>query len=145
MPLPIPDILQSAGAVLNAAKQLIDRIDSERKEHPVSNGAFQESEDVTAVREALKRVNTSDLLAVMNEVGRVYIGMHNIQILQIGSNANMEKTAFEVAITAEFGLGPRTMIVPLPVATATELVRVFNSDLAKLTGTTPGSKLITAV
>lgn len=130
MPLPIPDILQNAGNVLEEAANIV-RI-------------FGDKPEFAELKSLSKKVNSNDLLAVMNEVGKVYVGIHKLQVQQIGSRANTERRTFDVAMTLEFGLGPRTVVTPLPIAVATDMIKTFNEDLAKLTGTTPGSKLITA-
>lgn len=124
MPLPIPDIMQNASDVLVAAKKVTED---------------QTSGNINELRAALKKVNPDDILAVLNEVGAVYMGMHNMQIQQIGARGNTATGKFEVAIQADFGLGPRTLIVPLLPAAATELVKNFQQELLQLK---PGKPVI---
>lgn len=130
MPLPIPDILQNASAVIEAAKKAIH-----------DGGDKFES---AALADALKKVSSDDLLAVLNEVGKVYVALHNMRIQSVGSRANIEHKLFEVAFQVDFGLGLRTIIVPMPISAAEQLVKTFGEDLAKLTGSSSG-KLITSI
>lgn len=127
MPLPIPDILENASNVLKAAKQYC---------------GDQTGHNLDAIRDALKKVNPDDILAVLNEVGKVYVGLHNIQVRQIGARGNTETGNFEVAIGVEYGLGPRTLITALPQQAGADLCKNFAEELAKIR---PSGSLITDI
>lgn len=120
MGLPIPTILENAGAVLEAAANLINSKDSWR------------IRDSTDLAEAVKKVNKNDLLAVLNEVGGVYMGLHNIQVKQIGTKPSDDKKSLEIAIQVDFGLGPKVLVTLLPVALAEQFYNAMGEDIAKM-------------
>lgn len=117
MSLPIPDILQNAAAVLQIAKDMTY--------NPTN-------EDVSKLKHAAKKVSPDDIAAVLNEVGKVYVGIHNIQVMNMGSAANLKDKTLEVAIVVEFGLGPRTLKIPLPIDIAQKLVDGFKINMDSL-------------
>ena len=83
----------------------------------------------------------------MNEVGKVYAGMHNIQVLKIGSRPIPQAKTLEFALEIDFGVGPRTLIVPVPLEAATNMVKNFNDNLVSAaTGSTstPGKLILDA-
>lgn len=117
MPLPIPDILQRAAILITAARAL---------------KSSQTSENILAVGSALDAVNEDDLLAVMNEVGKVYMGVHNPQVTQIGARGNTGSKNLEIAIHVDFGLGPRIIVVPLPHENAVGFISACNEAMREL-------------
>lgn len=117
MPLPIPDIMQKVCEVLNAAKKF---------------SSDQTSANIQALKDAAAKVHPDDVNAVMNEIGTVYRGLHNQQILSFGSRPNLETGMLEMAIVIEFGLGPRTLITGIPVAGAEEIIKNMSNDIATL-------------
>lgn len=127
MPLPIPNILENAGNAIKAAKEYCES----------PNDA-----NISKLEDALKKIHHDDLLAVMNEVGKVYVGMYNMQIQQIGSRANLKTGNFEVVLSADFGIGPVAIITPIPVEQAKQLVEGFKAELAIFTS---GTHLITDI
>lgn len=136
MPLPIPDILERASRVLELAKKVTEQdYDKGCSEYTVELG------------EALKKVSPDDLLAVLNEIGKVYMGVNNIKILKIGSRPIPEAKTLEFAVEVEYGLGPRAIVVRLPLESATNLVKNFNDNLVSAaTGnmTSPGGLILDA-
>lgn len=131
MPLPIPDIMQNASNALDAAKRCCEVGDTANI-------------SIHALRDSLKKVSSDDLAAVMNEVGRLYAGVNNIQIIQIGSRINPDNKAFEFGVIIDFGMGPRTLMIPMPFETADNLINSLRAELDKLEKPA-GRKLITQV
>lgn len=118
--LPIPTILENAANVIKEARK-------------IAKGSTADAiANLDSLKEALTKVHEDDLLAVMNEVGKVYTGMHNIQVRQIGAQGNVATGDFEVAIEAEYGLGPRMIIVRFPLKDGETLCKNFATELAKL-------------
>lgn len=119
MPLPIPDIMQNAGNALIAAKKVVDTL---------AKSASQ-PEGTQELIEALKKVSPDDLLAVLNEIGQVYHGVHNINVTQIGSRPNPKAKTLEIALQINAGLGPKMVMMGLPFDSAEALVKAMSNDL----------------
>lgn len=118
MSLPIPDILERASKVLEEAQKIVN--------------IFGDKPEFADLKSALKVIHPDDLLAVLNEVGKVYVGVHNMQVLQIGSRGNTVTGQFEVALQVEYGLGTRQLVVPLPPNVAQDLINNFTMELSKV-------------
>lgn len=134
MPLPIPDIMEKASAVLRLANEFANADITYKHGEMVS---------LAPLREALKKISPDDLLAVLNEVGSVYAGLHNMRIAQIGSRPNAQMKTVEVAINVDFGLGPRAVVIPLTPEGAEQVARGINESVAALK--MENGKLITSV
>lgn len=119
MPLPVPDIMQNAATVLKAAKEM---------------GYKPTEEQIKSLHHLTNMVSADDLLAVLNEVGRVYVGMHNIQIARIASAPDLQnkKFAFIIEIVPT-GLDPIVLTIPLTVEQGRFLIKSFQDTLTALT------------
>lgn len=116
--LPIPEILKNAADVIRYAKAVEDGI--------------KLSETRPAVRKALAKVSPEDVHAALNEIGRVYMGIHNIQVLQFGAKANPETKLFEVVLQIEYGLGPVFLTIPMPAEMGQRIIDTFLAEMAKM-------------
>lgn len=114
MPLPIPDIMKNASDALIEAK----KVSEDSRNHAVSE-----------LKDALKKINPNDILAVLNEIGVVYQGAHNIQISQMGSRPNSENKMLEILILVDAGMGPKTVIVGMPVDNAEKFAKAITADI----------------
>ncbi len=123
MPLPIPDILEKASAVLKLAHDL--------PYNPTN-------EDVGKVKHAAKAVSPNDLLAVLNEVGAVYTGMNHMQVVQMGSQPNAKVKALNVVIVVDYGMGPKQLVTALPLDVAKDLIKNLSDNLAASEGAVSG-------
>lgn len=126
MSLPIPDIMNNAANALKEAKKVSDSLrigtansDINPLRHP----------GVDDLHEALQKINPDDLMAVLNEVGTVYAGVHNMQIRQVGSRPNKKLKGIDIAVELDYGFGPRMVIVGLPREHAEALVKTMTADL----------------
>lgn len=115
MSLPIPDILQNAGVVIDEAKKTIR--------------LFGDKPEFSDLKDAVKRVSSDDLLSVLNEIGKVYSGIHNIQVLQMSADANKKTGNLDLILQVEFGLGLRAVVVPMPKKVAEEFLKNFTEEL----------------
>lgn len=122
MLLPIPTILENAGNVLDLAKKIT-------QENPA---VHDRADNIQALKDALKKVSPEDLLAVMNEVGKLYAGVHNIQVQQIGVRKSEKTRGIEIALQIEFGIGPRTLIVPLPPEAASAFLENMKAEMSPM-------------
>lgn len=117
MPLPIPEILQNAAAVINAAKVFsendtnIPRID---------------------LKDALDKVNSNDLMAVLNEVGLVYTAAANPQIIGMGCGANLIDKTVDLGIKIITGFGPREVVLKMNPDQAEAMIAQLRKDLDQL-------------
>lgn len=122
MPLPIPNILENAANVLVSAQAVSDTLKASG--NPVAGSSELE--------EALKKIAPSDLLAVLNEVGKVYTALHNIQVLRVGAASEPSKGVMNFLIEIDFGLGARQLIVPMPSDMAAKFSADMSVEAAKL-------------
>ncbi len=117
MPLPIPDIMLNASKALEAAALCAENASASH---------------VSDLKDALKKIHPNDLMAVLNEVGSVYKGIHEMQALSIGSRANFDTKSLELVIQVNFGIGPRPLTISLPVDQAEQIVKQLLSDVTQL-------------
>ncbi len=125
MPLLIPDILQNAAAVIDAADSLVNQGTN-------SSVEFNWDANLYTLSESIKKVNSDDLMAVLNEVGRVYSGVYNMQIISLGSGVDFKERTLNIALQVEFGMGPRPLVLKLPFEQAKQVVEQLQKDLATL-------------
>jgi hypothetical protein len=119
MPLPIPTIMENASNVLKLAKEFTE-----------TDEDFY-GEIKNELREALKKVSPDDLLAVMNEVGKVYVGMYNQQILGIGAKKSERPEHVQLCVQVNFGLGPHALIIEVPFEGAKTIIKVITDSMGQ--------------
>lgn len=115
--LPIPELLEKAANVIGLANAFCKE---------------QTSSNINALEEALRGVSKEDILAVLNEVGTVYMGLHNMQVRSIGTKPSDDRKSLEVALQIDAGTGPKVVITPLPIDVAKKLYVQMGEELAAL-------------
>lgn len=117
MPLPIPDIMERAGSALVQAKKIVN--------------LFGDKPELATLKDALSKVSAEDLLAVVSEVGKVYAGMHNQQILGFGAKPGSKPETIDFCVQIEFGLGPRLLTLNIPFDGAKNLADIISQSIAE--------------
>lgn len=118
MPLPIPDILERASKVLKLAKKVTSQ--------------YAKAGSIVELKDALKTVSPSDLLAVLNEIAGIFQWMNNIQIQSIGSMPDFKNKKFALGIVLACPLGDRQLTIPLTIEQAKELIKSFQDTMNAL-------------
>ncbi len=117
MPLPIPEILQNAATVIDTAKKFSEN----------DTNIYRAD-----LKGALERVNSSDLHAVLNEVGTFYAAAANPQIIGMGCAANLVDKTVDLAIKVVTGFGPRDTFLKMSPEQAKDMIDKLQKDLDQL-------------
>lgn len=117
MPLPIPEIMQNAAAVLRAARDM---------------GYTPTEEQSKTLHHLSKTVNADDLMAVLNKIAGIFQWMNNIQIQSIGSAPDFQNKKFALGMALDCPLGDRQLTIPLTIDQARELIKTFQDTLNAL-------------